>query len=117
MNGLDFYSHGYSGSAEVYRGSGNFWNDAKKLNWGGNIPYAKFYGCNTANGEFAQNFANAQGVVTYGQTDYSNFSGRQNRYTKITTHGTSLDVYMGVFNRFLGIFKTSLIPMKAFYPE
>ena len=117
VDGLDFYSHGYSGGAEVYRGSGGFWSDAEKLNWGGDSPYAKFYGCNTANGEFAQTFANVQGVTTYGQTDYSNFSGRQGSYAKITTHGTSKDVYMGVFNKVLDVFKTSLIPMKKFTPE
>ena len=117
VDGLDFYSHGYSEGAVVYRGSGDFWSAATKLNWGDDNPYAKFHGCNTANGSFAQNFANTQGVVTYGQTDYSNFSGRPNRYTKITTHGTSHDVYLEVYNRFLGIFKASPIPMKEFIPQ
>lgn len=117
IDGLDFYSHGYYGGAEVYNGSGNFWENAPKLNWGGYGPYAKFYGCNTANGQFAQNFANSQGVITYAQTDYSSFSTTKYWYTKITTHDTSLNVYMGVYEKTLGIFKTSLIPMQSFTPN
>jgi len=120
VEGLDFYSHGYSGGPEVYRGSGNFWDSAQKLNWGStlrnlivngkqigyvNSPYAAFYGCNTANGEFAQNFADKQGVATFAQTDFSNFSRTTTYRSLIDTHDTSLDVYllsfetMGLINK------------------
>ncbi len=109
IEGLDFYSHGYSGGAEVYGGSGDFWDNNKKLNWDSTLrelkikgkkvgyissPYTVFYGCNTANGDFAQNYANIQGVTTYAQTDYANFSHTRTNRTWIDTHGTSLDVYL-----------------------
>lgn len=109
IEGLDFYSHGYSGGAEVYGGSGDFWDDAQKLNWQSTLreleidgekvgyissPYTVFYGCNTANGDFAQNYADIQGVTTYAQTDYANFSHTRTYRTWIDTHGTSLDVYL-----------------------
>jgi RHS repeat-associated protein len=43
-----------------------------KVNWSGSAE-AKFYGCNTAQ-NFCQNFANAQGVPSYGYDRYAYFS-------------------------------------------
>ena len=34
VEGLDFYSHGHPGGADVKGGSGSFWKSAKKLKWG-----------------------------------------------------------------------------------
>ena len=123
IEGLDFYSHGYSNGPEIYKGSGGFWTNAKKLNFrltlkevdGRGViesPQATFYGCNTANGNFAQNFANTQGVKTYAQTDYTSFSTNPNWYFRIKTHDTALNVYMGVFR-----FKTYRISNKEFIPQ
>ena len=115
---LDFYSHGYGESAEVYDGSGDFWETATKLNWmstlrqltiNGNTnsfvlnPYAAFYGCNTANGSFAQNFANTQNVTTYAQTDYASFSHTPTYRTRIKTHDTSKDIYLLSFESWGGL--------------
>ena len=123
VEGLDFYSHGYSNGPEIYKGSGGFWTNAKKLNFRSTLkevdgrgviesPQATFYGCNTANGNFAQNFANTQGVKTYAQTDYTSFSTNPNWYFRIKTHDTALNVYMGVFR-----FKTYRISNKEFIPQ
>lgn len=72
IEGLDFYSYGYAEGAEVYKGSVDFGTYADALNFTANAK-AIFYGCNTANGTFAQNFANNQHVITYAQTDYASF--------------------------------------------
>ncbi len=50
-----------------------------KINWS-NTAIAKFYGCNTAN--FCQNFANAQGVSSYGFDTFSSISGKPNEKSK-----------------------------------
>ena len=93
VEGLYFYSHGYSGGAEVYGGSKDFWSNPKKLNF---TEYAKavFYGCNTANGSFAQEFANKQGVTTYAQNDFSSFSYSESSWQRIKTHDDTLGVYL-----------------------
>ena len=114
IEGLDFYSHGYSEGAEVYGGSGNFWDSAQKLNFGESLrqidgkgvilqPYAVFYGCNTANGSFAQNFSNTQAVTVYAQTDYASFSHTRTNRTWITTHATSKNVYLLSFESWGGL--------------
>lgn len=108
VDNLDFYSHGYADGPEVYRGSGNFWATAERLKFSEVLrmingvatitsPSATFYGCNTANGNFAQNFANIQNVKTYAQTDYTSFSTNPYWYSRIKTHDTSLGVYLGVY--------------------
>lgn len=132
VEGLDFYSHGYSGGAEVYGGSGDFWSSAKKLQFGSSLrmrefdgecvgyissPYAAFYGCNTANGGFAQNFANSQNVTTYAQTDYASFSySITSRFRRIDTHGTSLNIYLLSFESWNGL-KNSDYLGKKFAPQ
>ncbi len=93
VEGMYFYSHGYSEGAEVYNGSGDFWENADKLNFAEDAV-AIFYGCNTANGSFAQNFANTQGITTYAQVDYCSFSHNPNLQSRISTHDTSLGVYL-----------------------
>ena len=79
-------------------------------------PYAAFYGCNTANGSFAQNFANTQGVTTYGQTDYASFSNTTKRRSWITTHDTSLNVYLLSFESWGGLWNGDYRG-KAFRPK
>lgn len=134
VEGLFFYSHGYSGGPEVYGGSGDVLrnDNLEKLNWGYQerqltfngkqysapmAPTARFFGCNTGTGDFAQNFANKQGVITMGQTNYSRFSYTRDTYSKIKTHDTSLGVYMGVYKRNIFGVKTTLIDMKIFVPN
>lgn len=132
IEGLDLYSHGYSGGAEVAGGSGDFWESAKKLNWGESLrsingagvilqPYASFHGCNTANGDFAQNFANTQGVTTYGSTDYTSFSKNRNSFSGIKDYAKSRLVYLAVYNEVyvfgVRLAKTSRVPMKEFKPK
>jgi RHS repeat-associated protein len=48
-----------------------------KVNWSGSAS-ASFIGCNTGI-NFAQNFANAQGVTTYGYDKYAYFSSRRDK--------------------------------------
>jgi len=93
IEGLDFYSHGYAEGAEVYKGIGDFWTYADALNFTANAK-AIFYGCNTANGTFAQNFANNQHVITYAQTDYASFSHNPDVRQRIKTFDTTLGVYL-----------------------
>ena len=115
IDGLDFYSHGTPRGPEVYHGSGDFWESAEKLNWS-DSAYAKFYGCNTANGTYAQNFATIQNVVTYAQTGNASFSYSDGLYMRIKSYESKLGVYLRVFNKFL-VIKTTSIPMKVFYPR
>jgi hypothetical protein len=135
VEGLDIYSHGYSGGPEVRGGSGNIWDDVEVLNWTSTLreltnngiktgyisaPYAAFHGCNTANGAFAQQFANRQGVVTFGSIDYTSFSNKPDKFSGIKTNHTSTPVYLGVYKdiRLFGIriAKNSKVPMKQFNP-
>ena len=114
VEGLDFYSHGYEEGAEVCGGSEGFWIHASKLNFGECLrlidgkgiitqPYAVFYGCNTANGNFAQNFADTQGVNTYAQTTYSSFSHSKTHRKNITTYEEELTVYLLSFESTFGL--------------
>ena len=94
VEGLYVYSHGYSEGPVVYCGGDiDFWKSTPKLNFSSNAE-AIFYGCNTANGSFAQNFANSQNVVTYAQTDYASFSHDEIIRQRITDWDTSLGVYL-----------------------
>jgi len=98
VDGLYFFSHGYEGGPEVHGSSSidddtTFWDIAKPLNFGKtreympevsdsalyvNIePVVIFYGCNTANGNFAQNFSNDNNVTVFAQTSGSDFSYNQ----------------------------------------
>ena len=124
---LHFYSHGHSGGAEVYKGSGEFWENAGTLKFNeylhsykGNAvisqPIAVFYGCNTANGSFAQNFANTQDVTVYAQTDFASFSHTPKRRSWITTHETSTDVYLYAFESWGGLWNSDGLG-KQFKPE
>lgn len=114
---LHFYSHGYSGGAEVFGGSGEFWDNASTLNFNEYLhnyegkgvisqPIAVFYGCNTANGSFAQNFADTQDVTVYAQTDFASFSHTPKRRSWITTHETSKDVYLYAFESLGGLWNS-----------
>ena len=127
IDGLDFYSHGYSEGAEVYGGSGNFWVNAKKLNFGESLrningkavvsqPYAVFYGCNTANGNFAQRFSDTQAITVYAQTDYASFSHTRVTRTWISTHATSKNVYLLSFESLGGLRNNDGLG-KAFHPN
>ena len=98
IDGLNFYSHGYSGGAEVAGGSGDFWGSdkEKQLNWT-DYSYAVFHGCNTASGDFAKDFAERQGVITYGQTGYASFSSDPNIHIPIEDRATAGKVYLYYF--------------------
>ena len=50
-----------------------------KINWNTSSSRAGFYGCNSA--DFAQRFANSQGVSTYGFDESVHFSGSPERRT------------------------------------
>ena len=63
-----------------------------KVNWGTNST-AAFYGCRTAE-NFAQNFANAQGVSTFGFVGGVNFSGNANSVSKWYLINGQFDRYM-----------------------
>ena len=101
VEGLEFFMHG----TDVRRGSGDFWDNASVLNWQvtlrGVTPFAAFHGCKTTYGGFTQNFANRQGVRTYGNYYSSNFSHNANWRTlphhRINPHGTTLGVYLRVY--------------------
>ena len=126
VEGLDFYSH----VADVRGGSGDFWDNAAKLNWGSTLreltidgkktgyistPYAKFYGCYTATGDFAQNFANRQGVTTYGNEGGANFSYSADwrlPWHCIDPRSTKTPVYLGVYN-----WAGKRVPMTRFSPK
>ncbi|MDD4048996.1 MAG: hypothetical protein PHI90_09310, partial [Clostridia bacterium] len=113
-------------------GSGTFWSSAKELQYGSTLrnrkingewvgyissPYVVFYGCNTANGEFAQNFTNSQKVTTYAQTTYASFSySKKSRLRRINTNGTSLNIYLLSFESLYGI-KNSDVLGKVFNPK
>ena len=113
IEGMNIYSHGYSGGISVAGGGGEFLSDTIKLKWGSILrslkvngkttavatsPYAVFHGCNTANGDFAQNFANTQGVTTYGQTGYASFSQNPTWHIPINDGATGGSVYLYHFN-------------------
>ena len=106
---LHIYSHGRSGSPEVYRGDNDSIGDIDvfpKLNWSSDAE-AYFYGCHTARepkdeyeGKSLQTFANNQRVVTYGNYYGSRFSEKQNEYVQIdnlTDGKISEDVYLGCY--------------------
>ena len=113
IEGMDIYSHGYSGGISVAGGGGEFLSDTTKLKWGSMLrslkvngktttvvtsPYAVFHGCNTANGDFAQDFANTQGVTTYAQTGYASFSQNPTWHIPINDGATGGSVYLYHFN-------------------
>ena len=62
--------------------SRDFWSYADTLNFAENAEVV-FYGCNTANGKFAQYFANKQHVTTYAQTDYANKNIKYNLFIRM----------------------------------
>ncbi len=113
IEGMNIYSHGYSDGISVAGGGGEFLSDTTKLKWGSMLrslkvdgktvgvvtsPYAVFHGCNTANGDFAQNFANTQGVTTYAQTGYASFSRNPTWHVPINDGVTGGSVYLYHFN-------------------
>ena len=83
--------------------------NATQLNWGsvernlymrgvGNMnvslePFMQFTGCNTGIGEFAQNFANSQGVTTFAQPYSSSFSRAVGTKIPIDPWGAHFGVY------------------------
>ena len=136
VEGLDFYSHGSGEGPEVRLGTDiSLWDRVAVLNWTStmrtlttngqeksyiNFTYAAFHGCNTANGEFAQSFANRQGVDTFGSTNFTSFSTNANFFSPITTHNPFTPVYLSVYNKIsifgITIFKANSAPMKRFKP-
>ena len=113
IEGMNIYSHGSSDGISVAGGGGEFLSDTTKLKWGSMLrslrvngetkavvtaPYAVFHGCNTANGDFAQNFANTQGVTTYAQTGYASFSRNPTWHIPINDSAASGSVYLYHFN-------------------
>lgn len=63
-----------------------------KVNWSSNAT-ATFYGCRTAE-NFAQNFANAQGVNTFGFLGGVDFSGRPDSVSKWYLVNGQFEMYM-----------------------
>ena len=115
VEAMDIYSHGDENGVIVAGGGGEFLENTTKLNWGSvwrarmidgkstamaHQPYVVFHGCNTANGNFAQNFANSQGVETYAQTGYASFSRNSKVHIPIEDKATSGDVYLFHFEYF-----------------
>ena len=113
IEGMDIFSHGYSGGISVAGGGGEFLSDTTELKWGSmwrplkvngkteavlTSPYAVFHGCNTANGNFAQNFADTQGVTTYAQTGYASFSRNPTWHIPINDGATGGNVYLYHFD-------------------
>ena len=113
IEGLNFYSHGGTSGPIVAGGGGSFLADTTKLNWGSIVrqrtingkstamfvaPYAVFHGCNTANGNFAQNFANTQGITTYAQIGNASFSTNQTWHFRIEDKATTGKVYLQHFD-------------------
>jgi len=66
------------------------------INW---EPYscAYFYACNSANG-FAQDFATAQDVVTFGYEGYANFSSDRSRRAYVRSGDPVYMVYAAGFS-------------------
>jgi hypothetical protein len=136
VEGLDFYSHGDGNGPEVHMGGTSaMWGNEAKLNWKSTLrslkidgkktgyvstPRAAFHGCNTANGAFAQEFADRQGVITYANTSSSSFSRKSDSYARINDNSAFTPVYLGVFKevhfRDTLIAKKSRVPMKQFNP-
>lgn len=79
------------------------------VNWGNHV-----------NGDFAQNSANRQGVVTYGSTDYTSFSKKSGSFSGIKENSKSTLVYLGMYKEIwifrIRIAKTLRIAMKQFDP-
>jgi len=63
-----------------------------KVNWGANST-ASFYGCSTAD-NFAQHFANAQSVRSFGFLGGVDFSGRADSVSKWYLFNGQFDRYM-----------------------
>jgi len=117
---LHIFSHGYAGGPIMAGGGGGaFLLAADRLAWSGILyqgthhaypglpdggrmisPFAGIYGCNTANGAWAQSFANSQRVRVYAQNFYSSFSHNPRIFSSITHHGTSHDIYLLSFDGF-----------------
>lgn len=102
---LHIYSHGCDGRPEVYGGTKEYIADTHifpVLNWQisayTQIPVVMFYGCNTAT-EVTQEFANEQGVLTYGNINKAQFSYNANQRIPILTWQKGGNVYMGTYNQ------------------
>ena len=113
VESFELFSH----FVDVRGGSGDFWDNAARLNWGtvarevtinGRLttrmlaPVAIFHGCRTTRNNFAQKFANRQGVTTWGNDHNSSFSRNPDlRYCPrrhfINPHGTHLGVYLRTY--------------------
>jgi len=66
-------------------------------------PLIAIYGCNTANGTWAQSFANNQNVRVYAQNFYSSFSHDARIFRGITHHAETHDIYLLTFDGFSNI--------------
>ncbi|MBX3280810.1 MAG: RHS repeat-associated core domain-containing protein, partial [Acidobacteria bacterium] len=81
---VSLYSHAGTGQGPVFHdartGGVQFTQQELsdlRVNWSGSAS-ASFYGCHTGV-NFAQNFANAQGVPTYGYNEYAYFSSKRDK--------------------------------------
>jgi len=104
-----------------------------QLNWErDDITYeaaSYFYGCHTANGNGLQEYANNQGVVTYGNQYSASFSSKKDERDRIRDYDTEGDVYLYVYGIFseeglefffdwcFSKFYAVRIPMIRFTPE
>jgi len=133
---LHIYSHGYAGTPEVCGGTSGDISDLEQypqLNWErDDITYeaaSYFYGCHTANGNGLQEYANNQGVVTYGNQYSASFSSKKDERDRIRDYDTEGDVYLYVYGIFseeglefffdwcFSKFYAVRIPMIRFTPE
>jgi len=101
VQGIEIFSHGYSGEPNFYLGSTkqSFYNNIlPKLNWESTDrctdPHIIFYGCETADGKNSQALADYYGVTIYGNTLVTTFTENPFLYDRIDTFGTSHDVYL-----------------------
>ncbi len=92
VDGLNMYSHGYSGGPEVAGGSKDVWERiiAVNLRWSVGAT-AVFHGCNTA--AFADRFAETQRIATYGQQGYSSFSSSSVLHIRISRWSPRVYLY------------------------
>jgi len=112
---LHLFSHGNAdGPSIAWGGNGaQFLLDAPALAYGSRLyeqtingkntavfsnPFVVIYGCNTANGSWAQKFSNMQQVGVYAQNYYGSFSTDPKNFKAIKDGTNTLNVYMRSFD-------------------
>lgn len=102
---MEFYTHGFAGRPEVYKGSDSVFTDGslEKLNWVADeytmVPQMTFHGCHTATST-TQIIANYFGVQVSGNRLATSFSNNKTKYKRIDNWETSHDVYLGTYGTY-----------------